>query len=167
LISAEGRRVLVIGGGDTGSDGVGTAIRQGAKSVYQVEIMPQPLEWNDPSNPQWPYWPGILRTSTSHEEGCQRDWSLSVTQFTGGYDANVLQAHFVRVEWKKPDAGGRPVMVELPESEFSMDVDLVLLAMGFEHVEHSPLLEDLGVTLDEQGNIRVDDAYRAYLRSAP
>lgn len=157
LLSAKGRRVLVIGGGDTGADCVGTAIRQQALEVRQVEILPRPLEWSKPYNPHWPYWPNILRTSTSHQEGCRREWAVSVTQFTGGYDARVQKAHLVRLDWQRPENGAPAVMAEITGSDFSIDVDLVLLAMGFVHVEHSRLLEDLGVSLDQRGNILTDN----------
>jgi glutamate synthase (NADPH/NADH) small chain len=172
-VNATGKRVLVIGGGDTGADCVGTAIRQEARSVTQVEILPQPQEWQEPWNPQWPFWPNILRTSSSHEEGCRRLWSINTLQFTGGYDPWVQKAHLCKVEWKpvaaKDLASGqagsstpapRLQPVDIPGSEFELDVDLVLLAMGFVHAEHGRLLEDLGVNLDGKGNIAVDDQYR-------
>jgi len=158
-ISAKNKRVLVIGGGDTGADCAGTAVRQGARSVHQVEILPKPVVWEQPFNPHWPKWPDILRSSTSHEEGCSRDWSVSVTQFSGGYDPWVQQAHFVRVEWR-PGRGCRSEPVEIPGSEFSLEVELVLLAMGFLHVEHGRLIEDLGIALDGRGNIAIDAACR-------
>ncbi len=158
-LSARNKRVLVVGGGDTGSDCVGTSIRQGARSVLQVEILPKPREWKEPSNPEWPWWPRILRTSTSHEEGCERRWSASCTQFSGGYDPWVQKAHFTRVEWKPKGSGGSPAPVEIPGTEWEMEVDLVLLAMGFVHVEHSRLLQDLRVKLDRRGNVAVDSRY--------
>lgn len=175
VIRAAGKRVLVIGGGDTGADCVGTAIRQKARSVTQIEILPEPPEWNEPWNPQWPYWPNILRSSSSHAEGCERLWSINTVQFTGGYDPWVQKAHLSRVEWKAdehPSAGSggassgaavtpsplRPV--EIPGSEFEFDVDLVLLALGFVHVEQGPLIEQLGITLDPRGNIAVDGRYQ-------
>ncbi|HMA66009.1 MAG TPA: glutamate synthase subunit beta, partial [Chitinispirillaceae bacterium] len=140
-INAKNKTVLVIGGGDTGSDCVGTANRQGAKKVYQYEIMPKPQVWTDSTNPNWPYWPNILRTSSSHDEGCERDWSITTRNFSST-TTQVQEGHFARVEWKK-DANGQMKMVEIPGSEFSLKVDLVLLAMGFVHVQHSKLLEDL------------------------
>jgi len=158
IISARNKNVLVLGGGDTGADCVGTAIRQGALKVYQYEIMPKPMEWTHPHNPSWPYWPQILRTSTSHEEGCERDWNISTVKFSGR-DVKVQQAHFIRVEWKKKPESGAMVMVEIPGTEFSMNVDLVLLALGFVHTEHNRLTEDLGVKLDNRGNIAVDGSY--------
>ncbi len=151
-ISAKGRRVLVIGGGDTGSDCVGTANRQGAAEVRQIEILPKPQEWKEPSNPSWPYWPNILRTSSSHEEGCQRDWAVQTCGFTGR-DVSVTGAELARVEWKNPASGGAPRPEEIPGSRFRVEADLVLLAMGFLHVNHTRLLEDLGVSVDARGNI--------------
>ncbi|MFP4415671.1 MAG: glutamate synthase subunit beta [Chitinispirillaceae bacterium] len=154
-LTAERKNVLVIGGGDTGSDCVGTSNRQGAKSVHQYEIMPKPMEWDKPWNPDWPFWPRILRTSSSHEEGCERDWSISTRSFTGK-NGTVEEGHFVRVEWEKKENGGF-AMKEIPGSEFSMKVDLVLLAMGFVHVKHDRLLEDFGVNFDSRGNIQLDN----------
>ena len=157
-ITARDKTVLVIGGGDTGSDCVGTANRQGAKKVYQFEIMPKPPEWKEPNNPDWPYWPQILRTSSSHEEGCERDWSILTSRFTGT-SVRVDEGHFTRVQWQPREGGKPPKMVEVQGSEFSLKVDLVLLAMGFVHVKHSRLLEDLAVKFDERGNIASDDQF--------
>jgi NADPH-dependent glutamate synthase beta subunit-like oxidoreductase len=161
ILWAQNKTVLVIGGGDTGADCVGTANRQGAKNVYQFEIMPRPREWNEPWNPEWPAWPQILRTSSSHEEGCERDFSIVTRQFTGR-DVRVEQGHFARVEWFK-NARSRMEMREVPGSEFSLNVDLVLLAMGFLHVEHSKLLEDLGAEVEDRGNVHCVD----YATTAP
>lgn len=153
-ISAKGKTVLVIGGGDTGSDCVGTANRQGAKKVYQFEIMPKPQVSDSPSNPNWPYWPNILRTSSSHEEGCERDWSVTTKQFSGkNAGIQLAEGTFARVEWKR-DEKGQMKMSEIPGSEFSLKIDLVLLAMGFIHVQHSKLLEDLKVEFDPRGNVK-------------
>jgi glutamate synthase (NADPH/NADH) small chain len=157
-ISARDKSVLVIGGGDTGSDCVGTAVRQGARKITQIEILPRPPVWEQPTNPDWPFWPNILRTSSSHEEGCERMWSATTVRFSGGYDAKVQKAHCALVEWKTAP-GKRPEPVEVPGSEFALDVDLVLLAMGFVHVEHGRLIEDLGVGLDARGNVQVDPGY--------
>ena len=159
IISACGKNVLVIGGGDTGSDCVGTANRQGAAKVQQIEIMPKPLEWNEPHNPQWPEWPNILRTTTSHEEGCHRQWCINTSQFDG-IDGSVKQVKCSKLRWSKKDAVSRPEMEEISGSEFVLSADLVLLAMGFVHVEHSKLLSDLGVDLDNRGNIATDASYR-------
>ncbi len=159
IISARGKRVLVVGGGDTGADCVGTAVRQGARSVHQVEILPRPREWSEECNPDWPRWPVLLRSSTSHQEGCSRDWAVSLTQFSAGYDPWVRQAHLARVEWR-PGKRGRPEPVEIPDSEFSLEVELVLLAMGFLHPQHGRLQEDLGLELDSRGALAVDAACR-------
>ncbi|MBN2037109.1 MAG: glutamate synthase subunit beta, partial [Chitinispirillaceae bacterium] len=157
-IDAKNKTVLVIGGGDTGSDCVGTANRQGAKKVYQFEILPKPREWDKSWNPEWPLWPAILRTSSSHEEGCERDWSIQTVQFTGK-DFMVEEAHFVRVDWRKDPATVRQKMAQIPGSEFSMRVDLVLLALGYMHVEHNRLTDDLGVAFDNLGNIEHTNSY--------
>lgn len=159
LISAKGKNVLVIGGGDTGSDCVGTSVRQGAKVVRQIEIMPKPLVWGEPHNPSWPDWPNILRTSTSHEEGCERDWCINSTSFRGE-NGSVSGVDCARIEWQKTDPASRPTMVPVEGSEFSVEAELVLLAMGFVHVEHSRLTEELGVQYDGRGNVAVDSAYR-------
>jgi glutamate synthase (NADPH/NADH) small chain len=157
-ISARDKVVLVIGGGDTGSDCVGTSNRQGAKKVYQFEILPKPTVWDEDWNPNWPSWPNILRTSSSHEEGCERDWGVHTLSFSGA-GGQVTEGRFSRVRWEKDEASGRPRMVPVPGSEFSLRVGLVLLAMGFVHAEHGPLVSGLGVALDERGNIRGDAGY--------
>ena len=156
-IDVNGKNVLVIGGGDTGSDCVGTSIRQGAKNVYQYEIMPKPQEWNEPSNPNWPDWPKILRTSSSHQEGCERKWNVTTEKFTGK-DGKLTKAHLSNIEWKKREDGGRPDMVKL--DSFELDVDYVFLAMGFLHLQHGIFTDQLseeGAKLDERGNIKVED----------
>jgi glutamate synthase (NADPH/NADH) small chain len=152
-ISAKDKTVLVIGGGDTGSDCVGTAIRQGAKKVYQYEILPKPPLWENSTNPSWPYWPNILRTSSSHEEGCEREWSVLTKQFSGR-DIRVEEGRFARIEWNTDAENGRQKMVEVPGSEFTLKLDLVLLAMGFLHAEHNRLTDELGVEFDDKGNIK-------------
>ncbi|HTP57910.1 MAG TPA: glutamate synthase subunit beta [Spirochaetia bacterium] len=157
LISAKDKVTLVIGGGDTGSDCVGTSTRMRAKKVLQYEIMPKPPVWNEAWNPSWPAWPNILRTSSSQEEGCERDWSITTKCFTGK-DGTVTEGHFARVEWGKGNNGSF-AMKEIPGSEFSLKIDLVLLAMGFVHVRHEKLLTELGVDFDNRGNIRVDPNY--------
>jgi glutamate synthase (NADPH/NADH) small chain len=159
LITAKGKNVLVIGGGDTGSDCIGTANRQGAKKVYQFELLPKPMDWEKTWNPVWPDWPVILRTSSSHKEGAERDWSIGTKKFTGS-GGRITDAHFVRLEWRRPADGGPAVMKEIPGSEFSLKVDLVFLAMGFLHAEHNRLLKDLAVDLDGRGNIVVTDGCR-------
>ena len=152
-ITAQGRVAVIIGGGDTGSDCVGTAVRQGARQVHQLEILPQPPERANPETP-WPQWPRILRTSTSHEEGCQRRWSV-LTRRLAGAEVQVHELHGVEVEWRGAD--GRWTMHERPGTEFHMPADLVLIAMGFIHVAHGPLVSALGLSLDDRGNIATTD----------
>jgi len=155
IITAEGKRVIILGGGDTGADCLGTAHRQGAEIVYQLELLPQPTEARKPENP-WPQWPQILRTSPAHEEGGVRDYNILTKSFSGR-DGKVESLNAIRVEWGAPDASGRPVMQEVTDSEFSIDIDLVLLAMGFIHPEHDGLVTDIGVELDQRGNIKTDN----------
>ncbi|MBN1686421.1 MAG: glutamate synthase subunit beta [Spirochaetales bacterium] len=159
IISAAGKDVLVIGGGDTGSDCVGTAIRQGASVVRQIEIMPRPLEWGSPENPEWPAWPNILRTSTSHAEGCQREWCVNTTGFVSKGDT-VQLVECERVEWVKKDRAAAPGISSIEGSSFTIEADLVLLSMGFVHVDHCRLLDDLKLELDKRGNILTDTEYR-------
>jgi len=150
---AEGKHVLVIGGGDTGSDCVGTSIRQKAASVTQIEIMPKPAVERAENNP-WPYWPNTLRTSSSHKEGCERRWSLSTKRLIGE-DGVVRQAEIVEVRWDK-DENGRWLMSEVPGTEEIIPVDLVLLSMGFTQPVHAGLLDDLGLEYDARGNVKVN-----------
>jgi glutamate synthase (NADPH/NADH) small chain len=156
-ITANGKHVIILGGGDTGSDCHGTAIRQGALSVQSWELLPKPPEERTPSMP-WPYWPMILRTSSSHEEGGSRDWSVSTKRFSGTH-GKVEQLHAVRVEFGEPDASGRRSMTEVPGSEFEVKADLVLLALGFLGPEKRGLIEQLGVKLDGRGNVVADQDY--------
>jgi glutamate synthase (NADPH/NADH) small chain len=153
-ISAEGKNVVVLGGGDTGSDCLGTAHRQGAAVVHQLELLPQPPT-ERPGNQPWPQWPMVLRTSSSQEEGGNLDFNILTKKFTGS-DGKLEKLHAVRLEWGPPDATGRPAMIEIPGSEFELDVDLVLLAMGFVHPEPEGMLADLGVDLDPRGNVAAD-----------
>lgn len=150
---ATGKHVVVIGGGDTGSDCVGTSIRQGAASVTQLEIMPRPPEKEDKAM-SWPLWPHKLRTSSSHEEGCTRDWSVSTKRVLGD-NGRVEALELVRVDWQRDDKGGWR-LAEVPGSEFSLAADMVLLAMGFIHPVHDALLADLEVALDERGNVKAN-----------
>ncbi len=151
--SAHGRVVAVIGGGDTGSDCVGTSIRQGAKEVHQFEIMPRPPQRENPDTP-WPEYPRILRTTSSHEEGCRRRWSVRTTELTG-ISGRVAQLRGVEVDWRQTPAG--PRMYDREGSEFSIPVDLVVLAMGFVHVEHAGLVDAMGLKRDQRGNIAADN----------
>jgi glutamate synthase (NADPH/NADH) small chain len=157
-ILATGKRVIVIGGGDTGSDCVGTSNRQGAASIVQFELLPQPPEVeNKPL--VWPYWPIKLRTSSSHEEGCERDWSVATKRFEGA-NGRVEKLVAVRVEWQR-DASGAMRMSEVPGSEFEMKADLVLLAMGFTGPGDTGLVEQFGVERDARTNVRAStDDYR-------
>lgn len=152
-ISAKGKKVLVIGGGDTGSDCVGTSIRQKAEKVTQIEILPKPAEKREPGNP-WPYWPNTLRTSSSHLEGCERRWSLSTKRLIGE-NGTVTKAELVQTEWSRDDKG-RWQMSEVPGTEEIVEVDLVLLAMGFTQPVHQGLLESLGVDFDPRNNVKVN-----------
>ena len=152
-ILATGKHVVVIGGGDTGSDCVGTSIRHGAASVTQLEIMPRPPEKEDKAL-TWPLWPLKLRTSTSHEEGCERDWAVSTRRAIG--DGRVQQLELVRVEWLNGGNGGGMKLQEVEGSAFTIPADLVLLAMGFVHPVHDALLQETGVALDPRGNVKAD-----------
>ena len=156
-ITAKGKRVVILGGGDTGSDCHGTAIRQGAVSVHSFELLPKPPEDRTASVP-WPYWPMILRTSTSHEEGGFRDWSINTKQFSGA-GGKVQKLHAFRVEFGSPDTSGRRPMREVPGSEFELDVDLVLLALGFTGPEKEGMLKQLDLKLDPRGNVATDGQY--------
>ena len=152
-ITAEGKRVVILGGGDTGADCLGTAHRQGAEVVYQFELLPEPPEQRRPDNP-WPQWPAILRSSPAHEEGGIRDYNILTKSFSGR-DGQVEKLHAIRVEWTTGE-NGRPAMTEIPGSEMEVETDLVLLAMGFLHPEHAGMLADLGVALDARGNVQTD-----------
>lgn len=156
-ILATDKDVVVIGGGDTGSDCVGTSIRQGARSVTQLEIMPQP-PLHENRLLTWPNWPLKLRTSSSQEEGCNRDWSVATQAFVG-QDGQVTAIRIVRLEWQ--ERNGRQTMVEIADSAFEIRAGLVLLAMGFVHPVHAGMLGELGVALDSRGNIRAgEDDYQ-------
>ena len=152
-ITAKGKRVIVLGGGDTGSDCVGTAKRQGAASIHQFELMPKPPQRRSPDNP-WPNWAFILRSSTSHEEGVIRDYAILTKELSG--NGKLEKLHGVRLQWEK-DANGRMQMKEIPDSAFDMEVDLLLLAMGFLGPVKNGMLEQFGVELDARGNVKGDD----------
>lgn len=152
-ISATGKNVIVIGGGDTGSDCVGTSRRQGAKSVTQIELMPTPPTERDETMP-WPMYPMILKTTTSHEEGVERKWALGSKEFLKDENGNLKGIVFAELEWSKdPETGRYSSFVEKPNSMFTLDCELVLFAMGFLHVQHKGLIEQLGVDLDPRGNL--------------
>jgi len=155
-ITAAGKRVVILGGGDTGSDCLGTSNRQGALSVHQFELLPRPPDTRTTDMP-WPYWPMIFRSSSSHEEGVVRDFSINTKRFSGE-GGKVKKLHAVRLEWKQ-GGNGRPQMVEVPGSDFEIDCDLVLLALGFLGPERGGPINDLGVKLDERGNVATDRSY--------
>ncbi len=156
-ITANGKHVIILGGGDTGSDCLGTSNRQGAASVHQFELMPQPPDGRTEHMP-WPYWPMTMRTSSSHEEGVVRDWSINTKSFSGE-NGVVKKLHGVRLQWET-DENGRPSrMSEVPGSEFEMDADLVLLALGFVGPDHGGPITDLELDLDARGNVVADGAY--------
>jgi glutamate synthase (NADPH) small chain len=152
-ISAKGKHVVVIGGGDTGSDCIGTSVRQGAASITQLEIMPRPPEHEDKAL-TWPDWPLKLRTSSSQEEGCERDWAV-LTRRAVGIDGRIEALDCVRVEWVK-DASGRVQMQDVAGSTFQLKADLVLLAMGFLGPRKPGMIEQSGATLDARGNLRAN-----------
>jgi len=155
-ILANGKHVVIIGGGDTGADCLGTTHRQKPLSVHQFEIMPMPPAERAPQTP-WPLWPMQLRIEGAHEEGGIRDWSIATQKFTGDVNGNVKQLHAIRV-------GPPPKFEPIPGSEFTMDADLVLLAMGFLGPVRNGLLEQLGVELDQRGNVATN---RNYMSSIP
>lgn len=154
---ARDKRVVIIGGGDTGSDCAGTCLRQGARSVKQFELLPQPPASRAPSTP-WPLWPMQIRTSHAHEEGAERDWSVATTAFSGE-NGKVRRLHASRLE-RRSFADGRTDYVRMPGTEFELEADLVLLAMGFTGPVKNKLLVDLAVDLDARGNIATDGAHR-------
>ncbi|MBN1522625.1 MAG: glutamate synthase subunit beta [Candidatus Aureabacteria bacterium] len=156
LIGAWGKKVLVIGGGDTGADCVGTAHRQEAACVVQIEILEQPSECRTDDFP-WPYYPMLLKTSSSHEEGGERHWAVLTKKFIGDKDGHVKKLHCVRVEFEKGTCP--PKMKERRGSDFEIEADLVILAIGFLHPEHPGLLTDLGVEFDNQGNVKTDENF--------
>jgi glutamate synthase (NADPH/NADH) small chain len=154
-ILATGKRVIIIGGGDTGADCLGTCHRQKPLSVHQFEIMPKPPGERSPLTP-WPQWPMQLRTEGAHEEGGVRDWSIATTRFTGNAEG-VKELHAIRV-------GPAPRFEPIPGSEFSMPADLVLIAMGFTGPARNGVVERLGLDLDSRGNVAAD---RNYMSSLP
>jgi glutamate synthase (NADPH/NADH) small chain len=154
-ITAKGKNVLVIGGGDTGSDCVGTANRQGALSVTQIEIMPKPPEGDNPATP-WPYWPMVLKTSSSHEEGCTRRWLLDTKEIKG-VDGHVSEVVVEEVDWEKDASTGRMNLIHTGRTE-TIKAELVLLAMGFTNPVFEGLVQQLGVDLDQRHNIKADEA---------
>jgi len=148
-ILATGKNVIIIGGGDTGADCLGTSHRQKAATVHQFEIMPMPPDDRSPSTP-WPLWPLQLRTESSHEEGGKREWAVATTHFSGDVFGNVQKLHGIRV-------GPPPKFEAIPGSEFTLDADLVLLAMGFTGPVRQGLIEQAGLKLDARGNLATEN----------
>lgn len=155
-LSAKNKNVLVIGGGDTGSDCIGTSARHGAKSILQIEILPKPPDERLPNNP-WPFWANVLRTSSSHEEGCERRWNISTKKFIGK-NGQVTHAEIMEIEWVNEN--GRMIIAEKPGTTQKIEVDLVLLAMGFLHPVHEGMADEFGLEYDSRGNIKVDAKYQ-------
>lgn len=158
-ISAKGKNVLVIGGGDTGSDCVGTSHRQGALSVTQIEIMPKPPVGDNPATP-WPYWPVVLKTSSSHEEGCDRRWLLDTRRFVPDDKGNVKEVEVEEVEWEKDPATGR-MNLKHTGKKSTIKAELVLLAMGFTNPVAEGIINDLGLEKDARGNVKTSAATHA------
>ncbi len=164
-ITADGKKVVVIGGGDTGSDCIGTSLRQGATDITQLELLPMPPKERDNSQP-WPVFPRLYKTSSSHKEAMAsldkdiRMFSIGTKEFIGDEDGNVKGLKCVKLNWVTPEGGGRPNMEEIEGSEFIIEADLVLFAMGFLHPEHTGLLDDLGVSYDPRGNVATNTSYQ-------
>ena len=154
-ILATDKHVVVIGGGDTGSDCVGTSGRHGAKSITQIELMPIPPKDRDTSTP-WPNWPMMLRTSTSHEEGCDRHWSINTKEFVGDAEGNLKFLKIVDLDWQKDAETGRMQMKEVAGSERKIPCELAFLAAGFLHPQQEGILNDLGLEYDDRGNIKTN-----------
>lgn len=161
FITATDKHVVILGGGDTGSDCHGTALRQGCKSLHSFELLPKPPDRRIPANP-WPEWGRVFRTSSSHEEGGKRDWSIVTKKFTGE-NGHVKKLHAVRVDWKPSQNGAQPQMVEIPGSEFELDADLVLLALGFLGPEQNTIVKELGVKLTDRGAVAAGPDYMTNL----
>jgi glutamate synthase (NADPH/NADH) small chain len=164
FVSAQGKHVVVIGGGDTGSDCIGTSNRHGARSVTQIELLPEPpIKENKALT--WPHWPNKKRTSSSQEEGCERLWSVATKEFLGDGKGHVRALRCVKLDWAQ-DATGRWQPSEIPGSEFELRADLVTLAMGFVHPVHQGMLQELGVEFDPRGNVKgVTEGANAYRTS--
>jgi glutamate synthase (NADPH/NADH) small chain len=152
-IFATGKNVIVIGGGDTGSDCVGTANRHGAKTITQLELLVKPPENRTPVNP-WPQWPMILRTSSSHEEGCERHWSILTKEFVGDNKSHLKGLKVVDIEWAVDKNTGKAGFQEIKDTERILPCDLALLSIGFIHPEHDNVIEKLQISLDDRGNVQ-------------
>ena len=163
-ILATNKNVVVIGGGDTGSDCVGTSNRQQASSVTQFELLPKPPDSRTPFMP-WPTYPMVLKTSSSQEEGVQRQWAIATKEFIGDENGNLKALKIVDLEWKLMEDGRPAQFVEVPDSERDIPCELALLAMGFVHPQHEGMIQELGVELDERGNVKASE--RKYNTSIP
>lgn len=163
-ILATGKNVIVIGGGDTGSDCIGTSNRHGAKSIHQLELLPKPPVDRTPYMP-WPTYPMTLKVSSSHEEGASRHWSIATKEFIGDDKGNLRALKVVDLEWKLTADGKPAQFVEVPGSEREMPCELILLAMGFLHPQHQGLIDELGLELDERKNVKASE--KNYQTSIP
>jgi glutamate synthase (NADPH/NADH) small chain len=152
-IFATGKNVIIIGGGDTGSDCVGTSNRQGAKTITQFELLPQPPKERTAYMP-WPTFPMILKTTSSHEEGVERQWAMATKEFISDEKGNLKALKIVQLDWKMADDGRPAKFVEVPGSVQKIPCELALLAMGFVHPQQEGLVNELGLELDERGNVR-------------
>ena len=161
-IDVVNKNVVIIGGGDTGADCLGTSHRQGAGNIIQMEILPRPSESRIDTNP-WPQWPTIFRTSSAHEEGGDRDFNVLTKRFVGDDDGNLTHLECARVEWVKDEETGQFNMNKVPGSEFEIKAEAVFLAMGFLHPQHDGLLDSLGVDYDPRGNVAADGSMRTNL----
>ncbi|MHA4845582.1 glutamate synthase subunit beta [Flavitalea antarctica] len=155
-IMATGKNVVVIGGGDTGSDCVGTSNRHGAVSVTQFELLPKPPDSRTPFMP-WPTYPMVLKTSSSHEEGCEREWAIATKRFVGDENGNLKAVVVVNLEWKLGEDGRPAHFAEVPGSEKEIPCELALLAMGFVHPQHEGMIAELDVELDNRGNVKASE----------
>tara|TARA_Y100000748_G_scaffold266785_1_gene237367 strand:+ start:2938 stop:4419 length:1482 start_codon:yes stop_codon:yes gene_type:complete len=155
-INVKDKNVVIIGGGDTGADCLGTSHRQGAKNIVQMEIMPRPPIERNENNP-WPNWPTTFRTSSAHEEGGERDYNVLTKKFLGDENNNLISIECVRVEWVKNNETGQIAMKEVPNTNFSIDAERVFLAMGFLHPQHEGLLESLSIDYDQRGNVSTNN----------
>lgn len=158
-ISAKGKNVLVIGGGDTGSDCVGTSNRQGSLSITQIEVLEKPPAERSAQTP-WPQWPYMLRNSSSHEEGVQRDWALSIQEFLGDGQGKLTSVRLKRMGWKN-DASGKSIWAEIDDSDFNIPCDIALIAAGFLHPQQTGIVEQLALEIDNRGNIKTNENYQS------
>ncbi len=162
IITAKGKNVLIIGGGDTGSDCVGTSNREKAKSVIQIELLSKPPLQRHEDTP-WPLWPMELRTSSSHEEGCDRKWAILTKEFVGDENGNLKAIKLVDIEWWYDEKIGRSTFREIKDSERNIPCELALLAVGFVHPQHEGMLADLNINLDSRGNVQTGESYQSSL----